>query len=155
MKYNVRHVWFFRQNFRNRAITFMILEKRNIFKIPFRCELPSRFKSELFPLHYFIISVTQKKEKNSWLSPMLNKIILKPSLSLSLSLSHKHIYVRVCGIFFWKWLRRILFRPPCLTHSNIRYISRVKWSNPGKGVAPSPTPWCSSYWKGSFLVALR
>ena len=27
------------------------------------------------------------------------------------------------------------------------------WSNPGKGVAPSPTPQCSSYWKGSLLVA--
>ena len=44
--------------------------------------------------------------------------------------------------------------PPCLTLSNIRYVSRVKWSNPGKGVALSPTPWCSSYWKGSLLVAL-
>ena len=33
--------------------------------------------------------------------------------------------------------------PPCLTLSIIRYGSRVKWSNPGKGVAPSPTPWCS------------
>ena len=33
--------------------------------------------------------------------------------------------------------------PPCLTLSNIRYGSKVKWSNPGKGVAPSPTPWCS------------
>ena len=30
----------------------------------------------------------------------------------------------------------------------------VKWSNPGKGVAPSPTSRCSSYWKRSFLVAL-
>ena len=29
--------------------------------------------------------------------------------------------------------------PPCLTLSIIRYVSRVKWSNPGKGVAPSPT----------------
>ena len=29
--------------------------------------------------------------------------------------------------------------PPCLTLSNIRYVSRVKWSNPGKGVAPSLT----------------
>ena len=27
---------------------------------------------------------------------------------------------------------------------------KVKWSNPGKGVAPSPTPRCSSYWKGGF-----
>ena len=33
----------------------------------------------------------------------------------------------------------------CLTLSNIRYISRVKWSNPGNGVAPSPTPRCSCY----------
>ena len=44
--------------------------------------------------------------------------------------------------------------PTCLTLSNIRYVSRVKWSNPGKEVAPSPTLWCSSYWKGSLLVAL-
>ena len=28
--------------------------------------------------------------------------------------------------------------PPCLTLSNIRYVSRVKWSNPGKGVVPFP-----------------
>ena len=44
--------------------------------------------------------------------------------------------------------------PPCLTLINIRYGSRVKWSNPGKGVAPSPTPWCSSYQKGSPWVTL-
>ena len=34
--------------------------------------------------------------------------------------------------------------PPCLTLSNIRYVSRVKWSNLGS----------SSYWKGSLLVTL-
>ena len=34
---------------------------------------------------------------------------------------------------------------PCLTLINIRYVSRVKWSNPGKGAAFSPTPRCSSY----------
>ena len=45
--------------------------------------------------------------------------------------------------------------PPCLTLNNIRYVSSVKWSNSGKGVAPSPTPWCSSYWKGSLLVILE
>ena len=44
--------------------------------------------------------------------------------------------------------------PPCLTLSNIRYVSRVKWSNQGKGVVPSPTPRCCSYWKESLLVAL-
>ena len=36
---------------------------------------------------------------------------------------------------------------PCLTLSIIRYGSRVKWSNPGKGVVSSPTPRCSSYQK--------
>ena len=38
---------------------------------------------------------------------------------------------------------------PCLTLSNIRYVSRVKWSNQGKGVAPSPTSCYSSYWQRS------
>ena len=49
-------------------------------------------------------------------------------------------------------LKKWYLIPPCLKLSNIRYLSRVKWSNPGKGVAPSPTP--SSYWKGSLLIAL-
>ena len=44
--------------------------------------------------------------------------------------------------------------PPCSTLSIIRYGSRVKWSNPGKGVAPSPTPRCSSYWKRRLQVTL-
>ena len=38
--------------------------------------------------------------------------------------------------------------------SNIRCVSRVKRSNPRKGVVPSLTHRCSSYWKGSFLVVL-
>ena len=44
--------------------------------------------------------------------------------------------------------------PTCLTLSIMRYVSRVKWSNPGKGVASSPTPWRSTYWKGSLPVTL-
>ncbi len=44
--------------------------------------------------------------------------------------------------------------PPCLAFSTIRWGSRVKWSNPGKGVAPSPAPRWSSYWKGSLRVTL-
>ena len=40
-------------------------------------------------------------------------------------------------------LKKWYLMPPCITLSIIRYGSRVKWSNPGKGVAPSPTPWCS------------
>ena len=29
-----------------------------------------------------------------------------------------------------------------------------KWNNPGKGVAPSPKPRCSSYWKGSIRITI-
>ena len=50
----------------------------------------------------------------------------------------------------WKWYLIHL----CLTLSNIKYVSRVKWSNPGEGVVPSPTPRCCSYWKGNLLVTL-
>ena len=39
-------------------------------------------------------------------------------------------------------------------HYKVRNGSRVKKSNPGKGVAPSPTPWCSSYRKGNLWVDL-
>ena len=53
-----------------------------------------------------------------------------------------------------KTLKKWNLIPPCLTLSIIRYGSRVKWSNPGNGVAPSPTPWCSSYRKGSLRVTL-
>ena len=51
---------------------------------------------------------------------------------------------------YFKWYLVL----PCLTLSNIRYVSRVKWSNPGKEVALCPTPRCCSYWKASLLVAL-
>ena len=52
-------------------------------------------------------------------------------------------------------LQKLYLIPPCLTLSNIRCLLRVKWSKLGKGIAPSPTPWCSSYWKGSLLVTLN
>ena len=53
-----------------------------------------------------------------------------------------------------KGTKKWYLMPPCLTLSIIRYRSRVKWSNPGKGVAPFSTPWCSSYQKGSLRVIL-
>ena len=54
----------------------------------------------------------------------------------------------------YKRLKKWYLMPPCLTLSIIRCGSRVKWSNPGKGVAPSLTPWCSCYRNGSLLVTL-
>ena len=50
--------------------------------------------------------------------------------------------------------RRSGFNPRSKTQKIMWYRSRVKWSKLGKGVAPSPTPWCSSYWKGSLQVTL-
>ena len=44
--------------------------------------------------------------------------------------------------------------PHCLTLNILRYVSRVKWSNPRKAVVPCSTPWCSSYRKGSLRVTL-
>ena len=51
---------------------------------------------------------------------------------------------------FKKWYLML----SCLTLSNIRYVSRVRGSNPGKEVVLSLTLRCSSYWKGSLRVAL-
>ena len=42
-------------------------------------------------------------------------------------------------------LKKWYLIPSCLTLCITRYVSRVKWSNPGKGVAPSPTSQCNSY----------
>ena len=44
--------------------------------------------------------------------------------------------------------------PLCLTFTIISYGSRVKWSSPRKGVAPSPTPWCNRYQKERLRVIL-
>ena len=55
----------------------------------------------------------------------------------------------------YKRLKKWYLMPPCLTLSIIRYRSRVKWSHPGNGVGPSPTPCCVSYWKGSLQVTLN
>ena len=53
-----------------------------------------------------------------------------------------------------KWRERVRdIRASCMTWCWWRW-SRVKWSNPGKGVAPSPIFRCSNYWKESHLVAL-
>ena len=52
-------------------------------------------------------------------------------------------------------LKKCYLMPPYLAPSILRYGSRVKWSNPGKVVAPSHTPWCSSYRKGSLRVTLH
>ena len=50
--------------------------------------------------------------------------------------------------------QKIVLDAILLNTQHYKVLSRVKWSNPGKGVAPSPTPRCSSYRKGILRVTL-
>ena len=116
----------------------------------------------ILPLSSFIISISV--------------CYLSLSECLYIHLSHIYIYIYIYGTgslakwvegsqMVWEtWLQsqvasyqrlsKWYLIPPCLTLSNLRYVSRVKWSNPGKGVVPFPTPRCSSYWKGTLQVTL-
>ena len=58
------------------------------------------------------------------------------------------------GIESYQGFQTLYLIPPCLTLIIIRWVSRVQSSNPGKGVAPSPTLRWSTYWKGRLRVAL-
>ena len=94
---------------------------------------------ELFPLSY---------DQKSLMKLDTFDPVLLPTTPLS-SLSFYHV-PHLLKYRKKKWY----LMPPCLTLSILRSASRVKWSNPGKGVAPSPTPCCSSYRKGSLRVTL-
>ena len=97
----------------------------------------SREKSSTLPYtFYFIYGFTGPLAKGVEYSPMVQETRVQ---------SQDESYQR---------LKKWYLMMPCLTLSIIRYISRVKWCNPGKGVVPSPTPWCSSYRKGSLQVIL-
>ena len=87
--------------------------------------------------------------------PLWSRVVV--SVSSFIELFNHLQRIGLVSRVFTKSYQRLLkwyLIPPCLTLHNIRYISRVKWSNPEKGVAPSPTPQFSSYWKGSLLVTL-
>ena len=76
---------------------------------------------------------------------------------------------KVRGIFFLRTVSLVFIASlslcRCVLHESAyeytatlritRYRSRVKWSNPEEGVAPSPTPRCSSYWKRNLRVTSR
>ena len=68
--------------------------------------------------------------------------------------THTHTYIYIYIYVYTLKTQEWYLMPFWLTLSIIRYGSRVKWSNPGKGVASSSTPWCSSNQKGSLSVAL-
>ena len=76
------------------------------------------------------------------------------SILLDISMMGPETWVQ-SQIELYQRLKKWYFMPPCLTLNIIRYGSRVKSRNPGKRVAPSPTPWCSSYRKRSLWVILN
>ena len=113
--------------------------------------------------------VAPSRLKNSYFykGPYVTKMPCLPSMRLfiAFNLVHQSIGLVECSpkaletriqsqVESYQRLKKWYLIPPCLTLSIIRYVSRVKWSNPGNGVAPFPTPQCSSYWKGSFWVPL-
>ena len=51
--------------------------------------------------------------------------------------------------------QKMVLDAPLLNTQHYKVRIKGKVGNPGKGVAPSPTPWCSSYWKGSLRVTLN
>ena len=77
--------------------------------------------------------------------------------------THIYIYISLVGwVFANGWETRFQSQvkiyhrfkkwyliPPCL-----KYISKVKWSNPRKGIMLSPTPLSNSSWKENLQVAL-
>ena len=67
-------------------------------------------------------------------------------ITVSISYDDNHY---TTGTSIKKWY----LMPPCLTLRIIRFVSRVKWSNPENGVVLSPTPWCCSYWKENLQFA--
>ena len=61
-----------------------------------------------------------------------------------------YLYIELMGRVFandpqvksYQRLKKWYLIPPSLTFSSKSYLSRVKWSNPGKEVASSPTHRC-------------
>ena len=54
----------------------------------------------------------------------------------------------------FRTLKKWHLMPPCLKLGIIMYWSRVKWSDPRKGLPPLLTPRCNSYLKGSLRFTL-
>ena len=100
-----------------------------------------------------ITTMSQRNEKNPALILVGKLEIVSLCIGLECSPMARETWVQ-SQVASYQRLKKWYLMPPCLTLSIIRYGSRVKLSNPGKGVAPSPTHWCSSYRKGSLRVTL-
>ena len=52
-------------------------------------------------------------------------------------------------------LKKMVLDTALLNTQHYKVSIKGKMEHPGNGVAPSPTPQCSSYWKGSLQVTLN
>ena len=140
--------------------------------IPFTYQ-PPNIVSHHIPVICFLVTKAKFEEKNKSLLSTLVCLCFIASLyglfdaTPPLSLIYIYIYIYyICSLAKWveclpidretgvqslvksyQRLKKWYLIPPCLMLSTIRYISRVKWSNPSKGVASSPTPLCSNKMK--------
>ena len=74
---------------------------------------------------------------------------------LKVNISIFFYFVYLSQVELYQTLKKMVLDATLLSTQHYKVRSRVKWSNPGNGVAPSPTPWYSSYWKGSLRVTLN
>ena len=88
---------------------------------------------------YIFIAIT-----SSSLLPEEGVLVRVPSMDYK-SIDYKYLYqtrifmpLFILRVDTWNCNRLVYLIHLCLTLSIIRYVSRVKWSNLGKGVAPSP-----------------
>ena len=87
---------------------------------------------------------TKKYEQKRAMNVIYKSLDIKGSLAQRLECSPmaRKTWVQY-QVESYQRLKKWYLMPPCLKLSIIRYGSRVKWSNPGKGVEPYPTPLCS------------
>ena len=116
------------------------------------CSIPyNAVKQGGIKYHFCVFSMTRTVIEPRFLGPLAKALTIMPKGSVFANGPGNRSSIP--GRVIPKTQKWYLI-PPCLAFSTIRWGSRVKWSNPGKGVAPSPAPRCSSYWKGSLRVTL-
>ena len=104
----------------------------------------------------FLIATTLWCRGGCYCLPWIAPLILDPYLIM---LNVRQGGIKFNFLSFWVWLILGLnIGLPIVWETRVQsqhYVwIKSKWSNSGKSVVPSPTPWCNSYWKGSLWVTL-
>ena len=111
---------------------------------------PNSAKQGSIRYHFLVFGMTWPGIEPRSPRSLVNTLLIRPILASWVECSLMAQETGVQSQFeSYQRLKKWYLISPCLTLSIIRYVSRVKWSNPRKGVAPFPTPRCSSCWKRS------